>query len=454
LSGLRGYIQSGTEAATAADGAGRKIAAYLDANKKHMAYAEALKELPNNIGDAATAREALSDFASKFPSAPMTKDILKALSSVDLYKSVEEWHKTCGPWVTDPSPTSDKIAQQRLELARGFLHDYPGSPDAPRASAYADYLQQAADAMAVQNTWQTAMNDVLTQPLISDLKFVQTNQDVRYYVMGPLNPRKTQLNDRITFTFDSLDPQNLAHKRQITLLPPTALINETPQPMPHAAFAQALAEQLKTVDASNWDTFGIDLAAQIAGAQQIDQVVKAILLRDAVTGTDKSLSWAGIDAYEKPAADLTRQKLDQVVWYDTEHPVSPALIANLTRIFAEVPKAADIRKQLEAHKADLFKTLRPKFGGYGLLLKDDAGKWTVRTRGVPAAGAGAVVIVPTIGHAAPAAPQPADAGPTSGPAVDSSKFVQVAEWKNGGWVVDDSAVTDLPQGTLLLIAKP
>jgi hypothetical protein len=131
------------------------------------------------------------------------------------------------------------------------------------------------------------------------------------------------------------------------------------------------------------------------------------------------------------------------------------MIGNLTRIFAEIPKAADVKKLLEAKKADLFKTLRPKFGGYGLLLRDDAGKWTVRTRGIPASGATAVVIVPAPGHAASAASQPADSGqPTSGPAVDAAKFVQVAEWKNGGWVVDESTIIDLPQGTLLLIAKP
>jgi len=458
LSGLRGYIQSGSEAATAADAVSGKITSYQDTIKKRQAYAQALKELPADITDATLARDKLTEFTSKFPTAPVTKDILKALGSVDLYKSVEIWHLTSGPWVTDPSPASDKVAQQRLDQIRGFLRDFPGSPDAPRANAYADYLQQAIDAMAVQNTWQTSMNDVLTSPLISDLKFVQTTDGRRYYVMGPLNARKTELNDRITYTFDSLDPQNLTHKRQITLLPPNTLTNETPQPMPHAVFTQALAEQLKTVDHSNWDTFGIDLAAQIAGAQQIDQVVKAILLRDAVTATDKSISWAGIDAYEKPASDLARQKLDQVVWYDTEHPVAPALIGNLTRIFNEIPKAADVKKLLADHKAELFKTLRPKFGGYGLLLRDDAGKWTVRTRGVPASGATAVVIIPTPGHAAastPAASQPADAGPpTSAPAVDSSKFVTVAEWKNGVWIVDDSAVTDLPQGTLLLIAKP
>ena len=164
-----------------------------------------------------------------------------------------------------------------------------------------------------------------------------------------------------------------------------------------------MAEQLKTIDKSNWDTFGIDLAAQIARVRNANrprgQGDPASRRRDR-DGQSRS-SWAGIDAYEKPAADLARQKLDQVVWYDTEHPVAAALIGNLTRIFAEVPKPADIRKQLADRKADLFKTLRPKFGGYGLLLRDDAGKWTVRTRGVPASGATAVVDYPNRGHAAP-----------------------------------------------------
>jgi hypothetical protein len=95
-------------------------------------------------------------------------------------------------------------------------------------------------------------------------------------------------------------------------------------------------------------------------------------------------------------------------------------------------------------------------------LRDEAGKWIIRTRGIPASGATAVVIVPVQGPAVsvPAASQPgssADAGPPAtgpGTSTDSSKFVQVGEWKNGAWAVDESAAIDLPQGSLLLIAKP
>ena len=98
--------------------------------------------MPANIGDAASARDELTKFTRNFPTAPVTKDLLKALGSVDLYRSVEIWHGISGPWVNDPGPASEKVAQQRLEEARGFLRDYPASPDVPRATAYADYLQR------------------------------------------------------------------------------------------------------------------------------------------------------------------------------------------------------------------------------------------------------------------------------------------------------------------------
>ena len=164
-----------------------------------------------------------------------------------------------------------------------FLRDYPAAPEAPKATAYADYLQDAADAMAVQNNlWQTSVGDVLTSPLISDLKVVTTTAGARYYILGDLNLRKRQMNDRVMYTIDTLDPQNLTHKRQVSLLPPIALTSDTPGPMPHAQFVQTLAEELKTVDRSNWETFGIDLSWQIAQNQQIDPVVKGILLRDIV----------------------------------------------------------------------------------------------------------------------------------------------------------------------------
>ena len=108
------------------------------------------------------------------------------------------------------------------------------------------------------------------------------------------------------------------------------------------------------------------------------------------------------------------------------------------------------------------------------MLKDDAGHWGIETTTPAVPGTAAFAIFPPAGWtpASPAAPTPAADAPAASqpsnapggdlfngpaattPATAPAEFVRVADCKDKGWVIDESAPQDLPQGTMVFIGKP
>ena len=234
-----------------------------------------------------------------------------------------------------------------LELVQDFIRDYPQCPLLPRATAYADYLKQAADAMATQNTWQREMGEVLGSPLLADLAYLETSEKTRYYVLGDPAVKKQGIGDRVRFTFDVIDPENLARRRTIILPANQTLASEKPTPLPHTLLVHSLVEQMKTVDDRNWETWGIGLIDRLLAEEKIDPVVRAILLREALQATAHVDGWAIGGLYDRSISELVRQKLDSICWYDPEHPVSAVTRANLKTIVANVPKGDEARKLVQ-----------------------------------------------------------------------------------------------------------
>lgn len=461
---LRPFAERGGAAESAIAAALKRIGERRASMGQSQELVAAKQALAANAATAASAAEALRDFAKRFPNIPSSRDFLRAAARSELNASVEAWHVLSVPWAADPAPADEKAVTQRLETLRGYVREHPASPFVPRANAYASYLEQMAAATAVQNSWQVAMADVLASPMVADLHYLETTEGTKYYVMGNPGIRRQQLNDRITFAFEALDPQNLSRRRQITLVPPRALKSDKPTPAPHAAYARTLGELLKAVDRTNWETFGPDLIDRIVAEEKIDVVVKATLLRDALTATAKAASWAASGAYDKVLGDLVRQRLDEVIWFDLDRPVAEVTITNLRRIFQSVPKAAAVKPVIAAKRAELVRSLQPMFGGVGMLLRDDAGKWIIQTRNPSKLAPAALAIVPPAGwvpSTGAESPTTARAGgfPESAPvpaagAGTSGTFVAVATWKADRLVVDEAALRDLPEGTMVFLTKP
>ena len=94
--------------------------------------------------------------------------------------------------------------------------------------------------------------------------------------------------------------------------------------------------------------------------------------------------------------------------------------------------------------------LRPPVSGIGMLLQDDEGHWQLAMAPGTALGESALaIVVPRISATAPAT---APATPPS--PVGPAKMVKVGHKEPKGMVVDEAAVRELPQGTLVFISNP
>ena len=159
------------------------------------------------------------------------------------------------------------MAQKRSDTVQSYVTTYPGSPLVTPANTYIDYLKHAIDALAEKGTWQNAFGDMLSNPLVKDIAYVDTTDGRRYYVLGEIKLEEHRLNDQVMTTFSALDPKDPSKRITIHLDPPVKLLNPQPHPLLHTKFAAVMAENIKLIDESNWETFGIDIVEQVIKSQ-------------------------------------------------------------------------------------------------------------------------------------------------------------------------------------------
>ncbi len=393
-------------------------------------------------------REALLAFVAKYPSAAQTKDFTKAAEMAVGGKAMEAWRDASAPWARKFVPTTSTVAQQRIDAIQAYLAANPATPLSATLATYQDYLKRAAEALGEKGTWQGQYADLLGNPLVTDLAYLEVSDGKRYYVLGDMHRSDQRANGQtILTTFDSIDPKNLTKRKPVAIAPPRTIVTEKPIKAAHTKVAADLVDQLKLVDETNWDTWGIDVMEKLLKNDEMDIVVKAIFLLQALKGEDAVAGWAIGDLYDKPIKDFGRQNLDAVIWYDGDHPVTDGTKAALRKIMDALPKGEPVRTQLAAKKAELFKALSATYASSGVLMRDEAGHWQIYAR---AAGPGqtAFGIVTSA-----ALPTPATA-PTTGPAKPTTALVMLGQFKDGKFTVDEAVARELPSGSLVLISKP
>jgi hypothetical protein len=468
---------------------------------KHREENEALRKIRTSATTAEELHKALQDFVKRFPDSPLTPDFTTALERSTFDKSVEAWRDLQATWNHTFAAVSGDMAQKRADEVQTYLTNQPGSPLAAQAGSYVTYLKAATDALAPKGTWQSGPNgfgELLDSPLMTSLCVVQTSDNQTYYTLGKnINIVQRRLNTEVTTTFDAIDGKG--NKKQIVLLPPV-VIAKGPDYAPHSVYAQSLAETVKFIDEKNWETVGIDVIEQLRKNEDLDPVVRATLIEQAVKGTDATSHWALGDTYERALADFTRLKLADIVWFDRDNPVSTVTLASLRHVIAGVPNGTEVKQRLADKKAELFKTLAFDYTSTGVLLKDSQGNWTLQPVGasegtvawaVSPAQQVTATAVPAPPAAdvtpAPAATDPPTTAPATDPATDgaapattsaggvpaadnttaapatpppppapavTTTLLRVGEFKGSAFVVDPNTAKNLPQGAMVFITKP
>ncbi len=419
----------------------------LDATRE---MAGELASIRTNSSTADNLQKSLAAFVQKYPNDTRTADFNAVINRLNAAKDAEAWHDMATAWAGQFAPTTTEASQKRGEEVAGYLAAHPASPMTAIANSYSDYLKRSGEAMAESGSWQAALGNYFADPRLSSICYMETSDGQKFYTEGDISREEAHMNGQTTVRFVAVDPANQTQRMKVTVDPPTKLVTDNPVPLPHTKVIQGLVEQLKGIDASNWDTWGIDAVDALLKKGDMNLVIKATVIEKLLQTEITIAAWNGsgiADNYTLTLTELARQKPEDLPWADLSKN-SEATLKNLQKTLAGIPSAASVKEKLAAAKGNLFREVAFEIVGTGVLLKDDAGRWSVASTGkdsdgqlwtaVPAPGASAAPVDPAADT---------QATPPSAPGT----MVQLGTVRDGKYALYENAVRDLPQGTMVFI---
>jgi hypothetical protein len=429
-------------------------------------------ELDNIRQNATTAddlKKALTGYLQRFPNDSRTADFTTAIGRMGLAKDVEAWREMTASWAGQFAPANAGVAQKRIDALGTYLNAHPNSPMTATASTYLDYLHRANDALADKGTWQQAFSDLFSNPLLTELAYLETSDGQRFYVLGDIKRAEHKINNYVSISFEAINPTDVSKRMLVSVDPPTTLATPSPVPAPHAKVVAELNDELKTIDGRNWETWGID-ATDLVMKEKMNVVVKAILVEQLLKTETAVADWAISDVYAQAVTELSREKPESLSWLDSSR-VSAGMVKSLQGTMDALPNSAAVKEKLAAAKTALFKMVSFDVTSTAVLLKDERGNWSVGSKTLatdgllwtvlPGESAGGATL---FSGASTPPPPPAATSPagdaTSAPApaptvpANPGTLVQIGTVTGGKYALYDNAVRDLPQGTIVFITQP
>jgi len=436
LSPLRKLTGLGKEAADAI----ASVAARFDAKQaeltKGLDQSQQLVALRTRAVSADAWQRALETFVARFPEAPVSRDFASAIELLPASAAIESLRSLEETWANQFTAASEPMARKRLQELDAYIAANRRTPYLEAVNAYRQYLTQAADAMALKSTWSQGFREVISTPMMADLRYVTLSDGTRYYVLGNFKLKTFRINDRLSYSFEAVDPADLTKRRTITVSPPQSLATEKPLPVPQARFVEALAAQLKQISAENWDSFGVPVVEQLLKDKEMDVVVRSVLLQQTMQASVQVAGWGLGGIYDAAIRDFARQEVENIVWYDPEKPVPQPTIEALQRIADAIPRSDTVLRTLRDNRSRLFKSVTCTFATTGALMRSDDGKWAVYPCGSVEEGSSAWA-----------------AGPLPKAEDQPAPLLRVARYTGGKFTIDAAVADRLPAGTMLFIGK-
>jgi hypothetical protein len=444
---LRGLPLLDDETQAAISALGQKVVARRQGADASRTAAEELQAV-RRAETAADLRAALDGFIRRYPDDPRAADFGQASQRTGLAAGLDAWLQLAGTFGGRLPAGNLPATQKRLDAVAAYLAAHPDSPLAGPVQAYADYLKHAADALQDKGAWQAGLADLVSTPLMTDLGVMSVSDGRQYYVLGDIKRVERKINNRVSVTFLALDLKDLTKRVSISVDPPQT-VSDAPAAAPHTKVVGDLVEELKLINEGNWDTFGIGWAERLRRDDKIDSVVKGMLLLQILKTQEAVAGWGLEDVYGKTIAELSRQNLPEQPWLD------PAKVTEGTRkaikqTVEAMPSEAAVKQKLGMAKAGMFKAVTLDVVGTGVLMKDDAGQWTVYSKNVPPGGSLLWTAVPGAGPAAAAGGDGAATAPAAGP----GSLLLLGTVAGNRIVLDDTAVRMMPQGSLVYVTRP
>lgn len=451
LATIRGWAALEADARAAAAALGDKLAERQQVFAQARNAAGAIESLRAETTSAAALGRALEEFVKRFPNDPRAADFKVAARQTVWGDAAEAWRRAWGQ--TGPvEPATAGEAAKRADLVASYLKDFPGSPLKAGLGTYVDHLKRFSAAVGdngAPGTWDSTLGDFLTNPLLSQLQYMERSDGRRFYVMGDIKRTNFQTKDQkdkgeVTIIFQALDAKDAAKRVPVLVDPPLRLLTEEPVDAPHTKVVKAFSQELKRIDAGNWDTWGVDAAEHLRDAEALDIVVRGVLLQRILKAEAQVAGPEVGDVYGATLASLAKQKPDDVPWLDPAA-VPEAVKKGLAAVIAGMPSAETVKAGIAQKKAEILRPAAFDVAAVGMLLKD--GDWIVVAKGaLPEKG-----VVYTVG---PAEGGSSGAVAATGPSATPGVWLQVGTVTGGKAVLDASALGAVPQGSVCYVLRP
>jgi len=236
---------------------------------------------------------ALQGYIDKCPNSPRIADFQQVLRMAGAEKAAEAWDRVAVGWTGVPIPASYPSAEARAAQLRQYLKDFPVSafPVAKPVKNYLDYLELGLKVSAKDGPWKKSFFDLMDNPLVHDLRCLDTVAGDRYYVLPTCKPQPSKINGQVgTYRFDAvLSPDISKTTRKLI----EQLKSDAPSVSPQAVFAAAELERITALDFSDWEVVGCRIVGDLVAKPDMNIVLKGLLLQNALSANHGVYDWMG-----------------------------------------------------------------------------------------------------------------------------------------------------------------
>ncbi|GIW70736.1 MAG: hypothetical protein KatS3mg102_0278 [Planctomycetota bacterium] len=216
--------------------------------------------------------EALRALCERYPDTEPAGVLLQVLAHAEAWRAAEAWFDAVAPWAALPAPPPAGAARECAEALHAYLERHPGGPWAEQARTIAAYYDRLAAIAARRFERFAAVRELLNLPLIASTRVIIDRASGKRYLLPP-DARPVEFGDFVSVPV--LRTTDLRRSERVRL--PKAQI-EGPHPSPQAELALQLHRVLDAYRPAQEPTFWLRFAQQIAGAEQVDPVLRAALL--------------------------------------------------------------------------------------------------------------------------------------------------------------------------------
>jgi hypothetical protein len=398
------------------------LKAFAEAAGKRQAIREILDRLPSLTENPDELAKTLETFVQNYPEHPLSAHFSKAVSMAREWRAVNAWQLMVDAWQGQFLVVDVETARARNQQVQEYVKQHPGGPFESAAQDYKAYLSAAMSAFIDGRLIGIAkVNEVLNHPVFTDaLQLIRTRNDRAYYILKKdLRPQRA--GDRIVGYSFSHMISTLPSFSQGYVNLSVDKIQEGPVPAPQILFAKAAQGRLEQFQATGWETFYLELAAQAQAQKGVDPVLTGQMLQ-LLLGFASSTTPFHAEQIRQWTNQISGENLDFVAWLDPDNSEAVKARLRMEQILNSMGSLqvviADIHKTIDAMSA----AMRP-YRPIGIVLN---GSDPIQFGQTPPDG-GAYVLV----EKAREAPQ----------------FVEIGRVKGGKFSGEPAIVGACPQGS-------